>query len=91
MNDEQQLRERLERLQNELGAAQPGDADAHARVEEMRRDIRGLLEQQRVAADEQHQSVLQRLRNAIPYFESTHPRLTLALSEVVDELTRMGL
>jgi len=86
-----QLRTRLEKLQEELERAEPGDADARARVEDVQRDVREVIDPAGAPAIERQQSLLERLRNAIPYFESTHPTLTLAMSEVADELTRMGL
>ncbi len=86
-----QLRKKLEQLQHELASAQPGDPDAQARIEEVRRDVQGAIEQGAEVLADHKQSLLERLRNAIPYFESTHPRVTMAMAEVADELTRMSL
>ena len=82
-----QLRAKLQKLHDDLDSAQPGDADAKARVEDIRHDVRATLD----GGAREHQSLLERLRNAIPVFESTHPSLTLAISEVVDDLARMGV
>ena len=86
----EQLGTKLEKLQDELDRAEAGDADAQARVEDVRRDVQAALAHAK-SMPERQLSLLERLRNAIPFFESTHPRLTLAMSEVVDELARMGL
>ena len=86
----EQLSSKLEKLQDELGRAEAGDADDQARVEDVRRDVQAALARDEPTSERQ-QSLLERLRNAIPFFESTHPSLTLAMSEVVDELARMGL
>lgn len=88
---DQQLHKTLEKLQDELTNAQPKDIVADAAIEDVQRDLQKVLEQSAGEPTEQHQSLLARLRNAIPYFESTHPRLTTAMNEVVDELNRMGL
>ena len=88
---DEQLRTRLEKLQDELDQAEPADAGTQAHVDEVRRDVQDMIERGGQAPGERQQSLLERLRNAIPFFESTHPNLTLAMSEVVDELTRMSL
>ena len=88
---DEQLRTRLEKLQEELDQAEPADAGAQEHVAEVRRDVHDMIERGGQAPGERQQSLLERLRNAIPFFESTHPNLTLAMSEVVDELTRMSL
>lgn len=84
---DEQLRDKLQKLHDDLGIVEPGDADAKTRVQDVRNDVQAALEG---GADE-HRSLLERLRNAIPVFESTHPSLTLAISEVVDDLARMGV
>jgi hypothetical protein len=86
---DEQLGAKLEKLQDELDRAKAGDADAQARVEDVRQDVQAALARDERAPKHQV-SLLERLRNAIPFFESTHPSLTLAMSEVVDELARMG-
>ena len=88
---DEQLRTRLEKLQDELESVEPADADAQAHVEDVRRDVQNAIARGGRPPAENQRSLLARLRNAIPFFESTHPNLTLAMSEVVDELTRMSL
>ena len=88
---DEQLRTRLEKLQDELDRAEPADAGAQEHVAEVRRDVQDLIERGGRAPGERRQSLLERLRNVIPFVESTHPNLTLAMSEVMDELTRMSL
>ena len=66
------------------------------------RSLRALLGEIQVAidrasdeplADHSHETSLpvgQRLRSAIGEFEARHPRLTLSLSQIADQLTAMG-
>ena len=51
-------------------------------------DIRRLVDASEEDADD---SLLERLQESIDYFESTHPRLTTALSQLLNALNNAGI
>lgn len=87
----QQLLEMLSKLDAELASAGPTDAKSRVAIETMRAQVQRALAQSEHAPSEEHQSLAEQLRDAIPRFESSHPTLTMAMAEVVDILNRIGI
>jgi hypothetical protein len=87
----EQLRKTLEQLQMELAHTDSADSTTNELLQGVRRDVAVLLERLDQPATDRQRSIPARLRDAIPYFEGSHPRLTIAMAEVVDTLNRMGL
>jgi septal ring factor EnvC (AmiA/AmiB activator) len=87
----EQLRKTLEQLQTELAHTESADSSTHELLQGVRRDVAALLERLDKPAADHQRSRIEQLRDAIPYFEGSHPRLTAALAQVVDTLNRMGL
>lgn len=82
------IRELLEQLREELDQLSPKDQTGHDLLENITADINSLLEKSNIQADE---SVLQRLQDTIDHFNIEHPKLTLALSEIMSILSNAGI
>ena len=89
MND-QNLRELLERLRNELATIEVNDEAGRERIRRLEADIRDLLERSEELT-ERDEPMLERLQEAIEHFEETHPQLTLMLSQAMTILSNAGI
>ena len=89
-NPNQNLRELLERLHNELEQADPMDEKGNELLRHLDADIRTRLERYD-AKTETDEPVLERLQSTIDHFETTHPSLTLTLSEMMTILSNAGI
>jgi predicted nucleic acid-binding Zn-ribbon protein len=89
MND-QNLRELLERLRNELATTEVTDEAGRERLRRLEADIRDLLERSDEPAD-RDDHMLERLQDSIDHFEETHPQLTLMLSQMMTILSNAGI
>lgn len=89
MND-QNLRELLERLHNELATIEVTDDAGRERLRRLEADIRDLLERSEELT-EKDEPMLERLQDAIDHFEETHPQLTLMLSQAMTILSNAGI
>ena len=87
---DQNLHELLEKLHNELERIEVTDEAGRARLRHLEADIRDLLERsgERVEADE---PMLERLQDSIDHFETSHPQLTLMLSDMMRILSNAGI
>ena len=89
-NDRHNLRELLEKLHTELERTNVTDEAERERLRHLEADIRSLLERsgENVETDE---SVLERLQDSIDHFETTHPQLTLMISQISTILSNAGI
>ena len=89
-NTNQNLRELLERLHNELEKTGSVDEKGNEMLRHLDADIRTLLKRSgsKIETDE---SLLERLQETIDHFEATYPRLTLTLSEMMTILSNAGI
>jgi signal transduction histidine kinase len=87
----EQLREHLEALHSELTSTPSVDDRSKQLLEEVLADIRELLERTEPAAQDEHQSLGERLRDATQHFEDSHPTLSTAVGRVVDALSNLGI
>jgi len=87
---DQNLRELLEKLQSELGQTEVTDEAERERLRHLEADIRHLLERsgENDLADE---PMLERLQESIDHFETSHPQLTLMLSQMMTILSNAGI
>ncbi len=85
----EQLRDKVERLRDELSSGEPLDAGEREVLERTLAEVAGLLEG-RGEFGEQH-GLVDSLREAAQRFEQSHPKLTLAIGAVADSLARVGL
>jgi len=87
---EQHLREALERVHIELQGADTIDDRSRELLRSVLGDIEDLLERKQKRGT-QPASIIERLREAVRTFETTHPTLTNAIGGVADALARMGI
>ena len=87
---DQNLRELLEKVHNELERAETMDEKGKEMLRHLDADIRTLLKRSgtKVEADE---PVLERLQDTIDHFETRYPRLTMVLSEMMTILSNAGV
>jgi len=87
---DQNLRELLEKVHNELERAETMDEKGKEMLRHLDADIRTLLKRSgtKVEADE---PVLERLQDTIDHFETRYPRLTMMLSEMMTILSNAGV
>jgi phytoene/squalene synthetase len=89
-NPNQNLRELLERLHNELEQTESMDEDGNEMLRHLAADIRRRLERSG-AKREADDPILERLQDTIERFEATHPSLTQTLSEMMTILSNAGI
>lgn len=87
---DQNLRELLEKVHNELERAETMDEKGKEMLRHLDADIRTLLKRSgtKVEADE---PMLERLQDTIDHFETKYPRLTMVLSEMMTILNNAGV
>ena len=79
----------LEQLHDELAKTRALDDRGRELLRALRADIQNLLDSSESgAADE---SLLERLQDSIDHFESTYPRLTTTLSQLLTALNNAGI
>jgi CII-binding regulator of phage lambda lysogenization HflD len=89
-NREQNLRELLERLHNELEQTKSVDEKGNEMLRHLESDIRRRLERSDLKT-EGEEPLVRRIEDTINHFESTHPNLTLTLSEMMTILCNAGI
>jgi hypothetical protein len=91
-NRDQNLRELLERLHNELEQTESIDENGNEMLRHLDADIRQRLERSGAKREtEADDPILERLQGTIDHFEATHPSLTLTLSEMMTILSNAGI
>ena len=87
---DQNLRELLEKVHNELERAETMDEKGREMLRHLDADIRTLLKRSgtKVEADE---PMLERLQDTIDHFETAYPGLTMMLSEMMTILSNAGV
>jgi uncharacterized protein YaaN involved in tellurite resistance len=87
---EEHLRHMLEQLHTELQRTDAIDDRSRELLSSVLDDIEDLLDRKQKRAT-QPESIIERLREAVRAFETTHPTLTDAIGGVADALAKMGI
>jgi hypothetical protein len=87
---DQNLRELLEKLHQELEKTEAVDEKGNEMLRHLDADIRSLLKRSGAKA-ETDETMLERLQDTIDHFEVTHPRLTTMLSQMMTILSNAGI
>ena len=87
---EQHLRHMLEQLHTELQRADTIDDRSRELLGSVLTDIEDLLARKQKPGA-QPEPIIERLREAVRAFESTHPTLTHAIAAVTDALANIGI
>jgi hypothetical protein len=82
------LRDLLEALHEELRRTAAVDERSRALLREVDDEIRDALAR---TGHPQSESFVERLRETVDRFEGTHPRLTEAVTRVLDSLVSLGI
>jgi hypothetical protein len=86
--EEKDLNSLLKQLRAELTGTRAMDEQGRELLRDLDKDIRAFLEK---SDDDSDDSLLERLQDSIDYFETTHPRLTTALSQILNALNNAGI
>ena len=86
--DDQDRRKLLEELQQQIGRTEPLDEKGRELLRRLEREIHALLQGSEGNAPD---TVLEQLQENIEHFEETHPRLTMALSHMLNILSNAGI
>jgi len=89
-NHDKSLHELLERLHNELEQTDSVDEKGREMLRHLDADIHSRLERSRKPI-ETDEPLIERLQETIDHFETTHPSLTLTLSEMMTILSNAGI
>lgn len=90
MNDRQTLRELLEKLHYELEHTEATDEASRERLRYLEADIRTLLERSDETTEDD-EPILERFQESIEHFETSHPQLTLMISQISTILSNAGI
>lgn len=85
-----ELRERLAELHAELERAGSVDEESRRLLTELSEEIDELLERQPEGGEE-HDSLADRLVEAVRDFEESHPKLAAAVGRVAHTLSNLGI
>lgn len=88
--EQQQLRELLENLHQELEQIGSVDEKTAEVLASLRSDIAKLVTDGGEERQEE-EGMAERMSEAIGHFEEEHPRLSMMIQHVLDSLARMGL
>lgn len=86
---ENRITQLLEQLHQELDNVEVVDEKGRELLRALDEDIRGLLERTEHAAPDA--PLLKRLQTTMAHFESSHPALTSALSQMLNALNNAGI
>lgn len=87
--DTTEIRSALERLRGELASLAREDTETRAHLESLIDDIESKLENPE--DEDQDEGLIDRLRDAIETFETTHPRATRILNDIMMTLSNLGI
>ena len=89
--DDQELRELLERLHNDIGQTKSLDEAQKTLLRDLRADIGELLDRSEGDRLLPHPTIVQRLETAIDQVEATHPALNAYLTKLLAILSNAGI
>ena len=88
--DKQQLHGHLEELHAELQQADAGDAQQKEIISDVAKSVQDLLAQESDHPD-QYSGLSERLNDAVAHLEASHPRATLLMRQIIDQLAFLGI
>lgn len=90
MNERQNLHELLEKLERQMQQIEVTDESGRERLRHLEADIRRLRE--RSDKDEEtDEPMLERFQESIDHFETSHPELTMMISQMMTILSNAGI
>ncbi|MAF84153.1 MAG: DUF4404 family protein [Gammaproteobacteria bacterium] len=88
--EKKHLKNIIENLHRELASADSIDAESRALLQALAQDVEKLAGDT-ASVEIEHETTAGQLKNAALRFESEHPKLAMALGEVIDALGRLGI
>jgi hypothetical protein len=89
--DKQTLHGQLEELHAELQQVESIDANEREMLESLARDVQAILNREDNHTQQHYSSLGERLKEAVAQVEASHPRTTMLMRQVIDELAYMGI
>jgi hypothetical protein len=89
--NEKNIRDLLEGVHDELQRVESVDEKGRVLLRDLDADIRDLLERSGDEEIRSNESVQNLLRSAMDHFEISHPKLTIAISEMLNALNNAGI
>lgn len=89
--DQEQLRRDLERLDQEIAEAQPGDEKSTSMLRKLREDIRTLLAHPGESPPQHYHTIGETLKDGVYHFDASHPQLAKTMASVIDSLALLNL
>ena len=89
--NEQELRNLLEKLRDEIESTKSVDEKGRELLRELDEDIHDLLERSESEKEQLRSSMVRRLQDAIEQLEINHPALTSILSQLSAILSNAGI
>lgn len=83
-----ELRESIEKLRLEIESLDPADRSSKERLESLVAELERNLSDSDL---EQHETLVQNLREGIEHFEVEHPSITGVLNHIMVTLSNMGI
>ena len=87
---DQNLHELLEKLEREMEQMDVTDEAGRERLRHLEADIRRLRERS-MEGEETDESMLERFQESIDHFETSHPELTMMISQMMTILSNAGI
>ena len=88
--DKKHLQSKIENLHRELASADSIDEETRLSLQELAQDAEKLAVDADTA-DVEHETTAGQLESAALRFESEHPKLSMALGELIDALGKLGI
>jgi hypothetical protein len=89
--DKQALREQLAELHAELQQVESLDVNEREMLQNLAKDVQELLRREDDRTPQHYSSLGERLREAVAQVEASHPRATMLMRQVIDQLAYMGI
>ena len=87
---DQNLNELLDKLRDELAHTEVTDEASRERIRHLEADIRRLRERSGESSEDDD-PMLERFEDAIDHFETSHPQLTMMISQMMTILSNAGI
>ena len=88
--DKETLREQLQELHAELGQVESLDVNEREMLQNLAKDIQEVLRREDDRT-EHYRSLGARLREVVAQVEASHPRATMLMRQVIDQLAYLGI
>ncbi len=88
--DKEALRTRLEELHAELQQVESLDANEREMLQRLAQDVEAALSREDNRT-QQYDGLSTRLKEAVAQVEASHPRATMLMRQVIDQLSYMGI